>query len=120
MKVAGGQFGIRSGLWLAMSQSNFMKFPIPVVFLATSVLVAGCNSLDNPLAGMNLLGTGHDGRVYNAQTGEFEWPKDSQKRRASRPAGPRPSGVVARVVVRLLGAPLCPDRRRHGGVARAR
>lgn len=69
-----------------MSHSNFMKFPIPVVFLATSVLVAGCNSLDNPLAGMNLLGTGHDGRVYNAQTGEFEWPKDSQKRRAHRPA----------------------------------
>jgi hypothetical protein len=69
-----------------MSHSNFMKFPIPVVFLATSALVAGCNSLDNPLAGVNLLGSGRDARVYNAQTGEFEWPKDSQKRRTRRPA----------------------------------
>lgn len=77
-----------------MSHSNFMKFPIPALFLATSVLVTGCNSLDNPLAGMNLLGSGRDGRVYNSQTGEFEWPKDSQKRRAHRPA-PAAAGTAA-------------------------
>jgi hypothetical protein len=77
-----------------MSHSNFMKFPIPVVFLATSVLVAGCNSLDNPLSGVNLLGTGRDARVYNAQTGEYEWPKDSQKRRTQRPA-PAAAGTAS-------------------------
>lgn len=98
-----GSLSIRSGLRLAMSHSNFMKFPIPVVFFAASVLVTGCNSLDNPLAGVNLLGTGNDGRVYNAQTGEFEWPKDSQKRRAPRPA---PTGTV--------GATPAPERKGDG------
>ena len=66
-----------------MSHSKFMKFTLPVVFLAASVFVVGCNSLDNPLADTNLLGSGHDARVYNAQTGEYEWPKDSKKRRPS-------------------------------------
>src|SRR5678815_332294 len=68
-----------------MSHSKFMKFPLPAALLAASALFAGCNSLDNPLSGINLFGTGHDARVYNAQTGEFEWPKD-QKRRARRPS----------------------------------
>ncbi len=55
--------------------------PAPLIALATTVLLAaGCNSLDNPLAGLNPFDTGHDARVYNQQTGEFEWPKDQQGR----------------------------------------
>jgi hypothetical protein len=57
-----------------------MKLSPLVVLLGASALLAACNSLDNPLRGMNLLGTGHDGRVYNPQTGEFEWPKDATSR----------------------------------------
>jgi len=76
-----------------MSHSKFMKFPLSVVFLATSVLVVGCNSLDNPLSGMNLFNTGHDARVYNPQTGQYEWPKESTKRQ-SRVAGLGASGAT--------------------------
>jgi hypothetical protein len=64
-----------------MSQSKFMKFPLPAFILSGSVLIAGCNSLDNPLGGF--LGSGHDARVYNSQTGQFEWPKEEQKKKKS-------------------------------------
>jgi hypothetical protein len=64
----------------------FTKFPLLAVFLVASVFVAGCNSLDNPVGG--LLDTGRDARVYNPQTGEFEWPKDSQNQ---KPRGRRPA-----------------------------
>ena len=67
-----------------------MKFSLPAVFLVASVFVAGCNSLDNPFGGM--LGSGHDERVYNAQTGEFEWPKDKKKQPTGRPS---PASVAA-------------------------
>jgi len=94
LKVGGAQFGIRCAIPLAMSHSKFMKFPLPAFFLVASVLVAGCNSLENPVGG--LLDTGRDGRVYNAQTGEFEWPKDSQKPRARKPsAATRASGAAS-------------------------
>ncbi len=87
MKVGDGQFGIRSALRLAMPHSKFMKYPLPAVLLVTSVLMAGCNSLDNPFHG--LFGTGHDARVYNSQTGQFEWPPDQKK---PQPRGPAPAG----------------------------
>lgn len=50
-----------------------MKFSsaiIPVCVLAA--LLAACSSLDNPFG--SLFHTGHDERVYNPQTGQYEWP----------------------------------------------
>jgi hypothetical protein len=76
------EFGIRSGIRLAMFHSKFMKLPLSAFFIVASVFVAGCNSLDNPVGG--ILDTGRDNRVFNAQTGEFEWPKDGQKPRARK------------------------------------
>lgn len=67
-----------------MPLSKFMKNPFAAVLFATSVFTAGCSSLDNPFSG--LFRTGHDARVYNAQTGDFEWPEDSSKPRAPRKA----------------------------------
>ncbi len=48
-----------------------MKISIVPILVATLALGAGCSSLDNPLA--NLF-HGHDARVYNPQTGEWEYP----------------------------------------------
>lgn len=70
----------RGAARLAIPQFYSMKFPPRICALAISTLLAACNSLDNPLAGMNLLNSGHDGRVFNSQTGEFEWPKDATPR----------------------------------------
>lgn len=66
-----------------------MKAPTPAIFLAATLL-AGCNSLDNPVGG--LLATGRDARVFNAQTGEFEWPKDQPGNK--RPPGPTDGRAV--------------------------
>jgi len=46
-----------------------MKISTVPILVATLALCTGCNSLDNPLA--NLF-HGHDSRVYNPQTGEWE------------------------------------------------
>ena len=54
--------------------------------LAALALCAGCNSLDNPFAGLRLFHTGRDARTFNPQTGEYEWPKE---------ATPRPKTHVA-------------------------
>lgn len=50
-----------------------MKLP-HLLAAAALVLGAGCNSLDNPLTHLDLFKTGHDGRVFNSRTGEYEWP----------------------------------------------
>jgi hypothetical protein len=66
--------------------------------LAALALLAGCNSLDNPLAGFDPLRTGRDARTYNVQTGEYEWPRDSTPRprprtaRTAAAATPAPAG----------------------------
>jgi len=64
-----------------------MKILSSVVVGALAISVAGCSSLDNPLAAFNPFRSGRDARVYNAQTGEYEWPKDEAARRQARPAG---------------------------------
>ncbi len=44
-----------------------------------SLALSACHSLDSP----SYPGTGGDARVYNPQTGRFEWPE-----RDAQPAGP--------------------------------
>jgi hypothetical protein len=72
-----------------------MKLPPLVILFAASGLLAGCGSLDNPFAGMNWFGTGKDARVYNAQTGQFEWPKEDQAH-ARKPANAGAAPVQVR------------------------
>ncbi len=88
----GGQFGIPCAIRLAMPLSNFMKFRTSAVVLAATALVTGCNSLDNPLGG--LLNTGNDARVFNSQTGQYEWPPE---KRTPRPKGTPPPPVATPV-----------------------
>lgn len=61
-----------------------------VLILAVGALCAGCNSLDNPLTSIPIFRSGHDGRVFNSRTGEYEWPKEAPARpaNASRRAAP--------------------------------
>ena len=72
-----------------------MKLPH---LLATTAfaLCAGCNSHDNPLASFRIFSTGRDARTFNAQTGQYEWPKD---------ATPRPQSRVARTAAAATPAP---------------
>ena len=70
-----------------------------LIAVAVLALSAGCNSLENPFAGIRLLKTGRDARTFNPQTGEYEWPKNAKptpKARSeppsSTPPGPRPEG----------------------------
>ena len=63
-----------------------MKLPRLLTTTAFA-LCAGCNSLDNPFASLRIFSTGRDARTFNAQTGQYEWPKD---------ATPRPQSRVAR------------------------
>ena len=56
----------------ATPQSASMKISTVLILVAPLALFAGCNSLDNPIT--NLF-HGHDARVYNPQTGEWEYPK---------------------------------------------
>jgi hypothetical protein len=99
LKVGGGQFGIRCAIRLAMPHSHFMKNLPSFLLLTASVLLPGCSSLENPFG--NLFGSGRDARVYNAQTGEYDWPQDSTN---PRPAAPAPAAG---------GAP-APQRRGDG------
>ena len=38
-----------------------------------ALVLAGCSSLEHP----NFFRTSHDARVYNPQTGRYEWPDDA-------------------------------------------
>ena len=51
-----------------------MKLSSIVTALVLPVLLAGCDSLANP---MNWFHSNHDGRVYNPQTGVWEYPAGS-------------------------------------------
>jgi len=55
-----------------------MKLSSVLIPVTASLLLAACNSLDNPITNF-FHGTGRDARVYNAQTGEWEWPADKRK-----------------------------------------
>ncbi len=71
-----GQFGIRGELRQAKAHCRPMKRSLFSTLIAASTLLTGCGSLENPLAGF--FHTGHDARVYNAQTGQFEWPEEKK------------------------------------------
>ena len=65
---------------------------LPRLLLAAALaLCAGCHSLDNPLANLRILHSGRDARTFNAQTGEYEWPKDA----TPRPQRPRARTAAA-------------------------
>ena len=64
-----------------------MKISIVTILAAFLCLFAGCNSLTNPFA---RLFRGHDERVYNPQTGEWEYPN----RKGATPQ-PQKSAAVA-------------------------
>ena len=57
---------------------------LSVLLIAASAFLTGCGSLNNPLAG--LFRTGRDARVYNAQTGQFEWPEEKKAPRQRKSA----------------------------------
>lgn len=58
--------------------------------VAGLALGAGCNSLDSPFADVPVLQTGRDARVFNVQTGEYEWPDGTApRRRATSPSARR-------------------------------
>ncbi len=77
-----------------------MKY-LPLLAIVGLAAGAGCNSLDSPFADVPLLKTGRDARVFNVQTGEYEWPKNTTPRpqaappparRATEPAAPASDG----------------------------
>lgn len=71
-----------------------MKLSSLTLFAAGALLLAGCSSLDNPFAGL-FHGVGHDERVYNPQTGQWEWPADkrtSKEKKSALAATPAPHG----------------------------
>jgi hypothetical protein len=54
-----------------------MKFAPLLAALSLGFLVAACESLDSPFNSLSsnpLLNTGRDARVYNGNTGSYEWP----------------------------------------------
>ena len=58
---------------------------IPRVLAAAAVaLGAGCHSLDNPFS--SIPNTGRDARIYNVQTGRWEWPEKDRPRSTPKPA----------------------------------
>jgi hypothetical protein len=87
LKVLEAQFGIRCVIWRQRRNPLNMKISTVTILAAFLCLFAGCNSLTNPFAG---LFRGHDERVYNPQTGEWEYPN---KKGATPP--PQKSATVA-------------------------
>jgi len=79
-----------------------MKLLSISILIAASILLAGCNSLDNPFA--NLFKTGKDARVYNPQTGQFEGPAEN--------ATPRPQKSAA--IASALSATPAPQHESDG------
>jgi hypothetical protein len=49
-----------------------MKLAPLLAALSVGSLLVACNSLDNPFHA--ILNTGNDARVYNSNTGSYEWP----------------------------------------------
>jgi len=68
-----------------------MKLSYILIPATASLLLAGCNSLDNPVSNL-FRGVGRDERVYNTQTGEWEWPANKQK-----PADKKSAAVASAV-----------------------
>lgn len=55
-----------------------MKLSSILIPATALLLLAGCNSLDNPISNL-FRGVGHDQRVYNTQTGQWEWPEEKRQ-----------------------------------------
>ena len=54
---------------------------IPRMLLLAAVALAGCNQIELP----DYFASGRDSRVYNAQTGQYEWPDSEPKRTPYKP-----------------------------------
>ncbi|MEI9896867.1 MAG: hypothetical protein WDN28_24180 [Chthoniobacter sp.] len=63
-----------------------MKLSSVLILAPVSLLLAACNSLDNPITNFFHSGTSRDARVYNTQTGEWEWPADKRKAQEKKSA----------------------------------
>jgi hypothetical protein len=85
LKVAYAQFGIACLHWRQRRNPDFMKLSFILIPAAASLLLMGCNSLDNPITNL-FHGTGRDERVYNTQTGQWEWPPDKRQKKAAATA----------------------------------
>ncbi|MDR3404938.1 MAG: hypothetical protein P4L99_20710 [Chthoniobacter sp.] len=77
-----------------------MKLSSVLILATASLLLAACNSLDNPITNF-FHSSNRDERVYNPQTGEWEWP-------AGKPT-PRPNKSAA--VAGALATPAPNDTR---------
>lgn len=55
-----------------------MKLSSILISATGAVLLAGCNSLDNPVTNL-FHGMGNDARVYNSQTGQWEYPPEKRQ-----------------------------------------
>jgi hypothetical protein len=75
-----------------------MKFLSIALLLSAALLLAACNSLDNPFA--NLFHGNHDGRVFNPQTGQWDYPNGN--------ANPTPKSKSAAVASALGSTPALP------------
>jgi hypothetical protein len=89
LKVVDGQFGIACFQRRQRRKIRFMKLSSVIILAMASLLLAACSSLDNPFSNLFHFGS-HDERVYNPQTGEWEWPAD--KRKPSAAATPASHG----------------------------
>jgi hypothetical protein len=72
--------------------------PLLAVFSLVSVLAA-CDSLDNPFHSA-LLNTGRDARVYNGNTGQYEWPSPTP------PPRPKPTPVIVKAPAAPASTPM--------------
>jgi len=80
-----------------------MKLAPLLAALAIGSLVAACNSLDSPFSGLSsnaLLNTGRDARVYNGNTGSYEWPNTTPT--------PRPKKTPDAVALNVTPPPYTP------------
>jgi len=90
LKVVDAQFGIGCVHRRQRRNPDFMKLSSILISATGAVLLAGCNSLDNPISNL-FHGAGNDSRVYNSQTGQWEYPPDKrQKKTAAGTATPSP------------------------------
>ncbi|MCE9610017.1 MAG: hypothetical protein K8R23_07385 [Chthoniobacter sp.] len=85
-----------------------MKLP-HLLALAALALGAGCNSLENPFAGIRVLHTGQDARTFNPQTGTYDWPA-GPKPHPPTTAAPAPSAPGASPTPKSDGRAYDPQR----------
>jgi hypothetical protein len=84
LKVADAQFGIAC-VPCRQRRNPSMKLSSILIPAAASLLLAACNSLDNPITNL-FHGVGRDERVYNSQTGQWEWPSEKRKAQEKKSA----------------------------------